>query len=210
MSPEVRIAWMRTSGSSKSWGLDFEFQILSEYEIVFVEKMSSNNESKDSKAQVHDLINRRVRIDVVSVSCAKLQLFEFSTFRFSKFQFLVWKKIWKLFSKFFFAKFFWSWKNIFWKKFLPMSTQNFLRIPKIVLRKPCDEPKHAKTSTLVFFVYLKHRKYPPSDHPRTSSDPGYSGGIRSYGALFFHKTLDKTWIVLQDGVSDWPRVFSGG
>jgi len=86
-------------------------------------------------------------------------------------------------------------KNIFWKKFLPMSTQNFLRIPKIVLRKLCDEPKHAKTSTLVFFVYLKHRKYPPSDHPRTSSDPGYSGGIRSYGALFFTKRSTKPELI---------------
>ena len=76
-----------------------------------------------------------------------------------------------------------------------MSTQNFLRIPKIVLRKPCDEPKHAKTSTLVFFVYLKHRKYPPSDHPRTSSDPGYSGGIRSYGALFFTKRSTKPELI---------------
>ena len=75
-----------------------------------------------------------------------------------------------------------------------MSTQNFLRIPKIVLRKPCDEPKHAKTSTLVF-VYLKHRKYPPSDHPRTSSDPGYSGGIRSYGALFFTKRSTKPELI---------------
>ena len=72
-----------------------------------------------------------------------------------------------------------------------MSTQNFLGIPKIVLRKPCDEPKHTKTSPLCFFVYLKHRKYPPSDHLRTSSDPGYSGGIRSYGALFFTKRSRK-------------------
>ena len=37
-------------------------------------------------------------------------------------------------------------RNIFKKCFLPISTQNFSRIPKIVLRKPCGEPKHAKTS----------------------------------------------------------------
>ena len=104
-------------------------------------------------------------------------------FIFQNFDFLVRKKSENVFDMFFTKKF-WSRNNIFWKKFLPMSTQKFLRIPKIVLRKPCDEPKHAKTSTLVFFVYLKHRKYPPSDHRRTSPDPGYSGGIRSYGALF--------------------------
>ena len=97
----------------------------------------------------------------------------------------------KIFFEIFLRENFLVLKNIFWKKFLPVSTRNFLRIPKIVLRKPCDEPKHAKTSTLVFFVYLKHRKYPPSDHPRTSSDPGYSGGIRSYGALFFTKRSTK-------------------
>ena len=28
---------------------------------------------------------------------------------------------------------------------LPISTQHFPKIPKIILRKPCDEPKHAKT-----------------------------------------------------------------
>ena len=36
-------------------------------------------------------------------------------------------------------------KKYFQKCFLPMSTQNFPKIPKIILRKPCDEPKHAKT-----------------------------------------------------------------
>ena len=36
-------------------------------------------------------------------------------------------------------------KICFEKYVLPISTQNFPKIPKIVLRKPCDEPKHAKT-----------------------------------------------------------------
>ena len=52
-----------------------------------------------------------------------------------------------------------------------------------------------RTLQLYFFVYLKHRKYPPSDHPRTSSDPGYSGGIRSYGALFFTKRSTKPELI---------------
>ena len=73
----------------------------------------------------------------------------------------------KYFSKFFFAKMIWSWKNSFWKKFLPMSTQNFLRIPKIVLRKLCDEPKHAKTSTLVF-LYIWNTG---NTHPVTTPGP---------------------------------------
>ena len=33
-----------------------------------------------------------------------------------------------------------------------MTTQNFLRIPKIILRKLCGEPKHAKTSTIVCLI----------------------------------------------------------
>ena len=41
--------------------------------------------------------------------------------------------------------FFYLEKNISEKYFLPISTQNFPRIPKIVLRKPYDAPKHAKT-----------------------------------------------------------------
>ena len=44
-------------------------------------------------------------------------------------------------------------KKIYFRKiFLPISIQNFPRIPKIVLRKPCEESKHAKTSTIVCLI----------------------------------------------------------
>ena len=57
------------------------------------------------------------------------------------------------------------------------------------------KPAKAGLAPRVNLVYLKHRKYPPSDHPRTSSDPGYSGGIRSYGALFFTKRSTKPELI---------------
>ena len=82
-----------------------------------------------------------------------------------------------IFSKFFFAKIFWCRKNIFWKKFLPVSTQNFLRIPKIVLRKPCDEPKHAKTSTLaLLYIWNTGNTHPvttPGSPPTRATQAGF-------------------------------------
>ena len=48
-----------------------------------------------------------------------------------------------------------------------MPTQNFPRIPKIVLRKPCDDPKHAKTSTRVC-LYIRNRW---GTHQITYSEP---------------------------------------
>ena len=36
-----------------------------------------------------------------------------------------------------------------------MSTQNFLSIPKIILRKLCGEPKHANTSAVVWLFTVK-------------------------------------------------------
>ena len=41
-------------------------------------------------------------------------------------------------------------KNV--EKKISMSNQNLPKIPKIALRKPSDEPKHAKTSTLRVLV----------------------------------------------------------
>ena len=53
----------------------------------------------------------------------------------------------------FFQDFFLVSKKIYFRKiFLPISIQNFPRIPKIVLRKPCEESKHAKTSTIVCLI----------------------------------------------------------
>ena len=53
----------------------------------------------------------------------------------------------------FFQDFFLVLKKIYFRKiFLPISIQNFPRIPKIVLRKPCEESKHAKTSTIVCLI----------------------------------------------------------
>ena len=87
----------------------------------------------------------------------KSKFWKFRNFgRFSKFwNFEIFifcqKKIWKYF--YFFPRFFLVLKKIYFRKiFLPISIQNFLRIPKIVLRKPCDEPKHAKTSTIVCLI----------------------------------------------------------
>ena len=94
-------------------------------------------------------------------------MIKFLNFWFFKISIFCSEKNPKYFSKFFFAKIFWSWKNMFWKKCLPMSTQNFLRIPKIVLRKLCDEPKHAKTSTLVF-LYIWNTG---NTHPVTTPGP---------------------------------------
>ena len=76
----------------------------------------------------------------------------FQNFDFSKFSFFVRKKKLKIFS--FCSKiFFLVLKKIYFRKiFLPISIQNFPRIPKIVLRKPCEESKHAKTSTIVCLI----------------------------------------------------------
>ena len=96
----------------------------------------------------------------------QIQWSKFLIFWFFKISIFWSEKIWHFF-RLIFRDFFWSWKNIYWKKFLPMSTQNFLGIPKIVLRKPCDEPKHAKTSTLVF-LYIWNTG---NTHPVTTPGP---------------------------------------
>ena len=70
---------------------------------------------------------------------------------FQNFDFLSEKNL-KIFFIFFQDCFLVLKKIYFQKIFLPISIQNFLRIPKIVLRKPCDEPKHAKTSTIVCLI----------------------------------------------------------
>ena len=79
------------------------------------------------------------------------EILKLSKFRFFKIFIFCQKKIWKYFS--FFSKIFFVLKKKYFRKiFLPISIQNFPRIPKIVLRKPCDEPKHAKTSTIVCLI----------------------------------------------------------
>ena len=115
----------------------------------------------------------------------------FSKFRFFKI-FIFWsEKIWKYFSIFRSRNFFGR-EKIFSKFFfLPISTQICSKIPKIVLRKPCDEPKHAKTSILVCLHIWNTWDNPPSNLLRTSSDLGSSSGIRSYGSLFFRKCPTK-------------------
>ena len=54
------------------------------------------------------------------------------------------------------------------KRFLPISTQNFPRIPKIVLRKPCDAPKHTKTSDT-------HTHSTSGKNPEKFQKPSFSG-----------------------------------
>ena len=80
------------------------------------------------------------------------QNFEISKISISQnFHFLSEKKTKNIFILF--QDFFLVLKKIYFRKiFLPISIQNFPRIPKIVLRKPCDEPKHAKTSTIVCLI----------------------------------------------------------
>ena len=70
-----------------------------------------------------------------------------------------------------------------------MSIQNFPKIPNIVLRKPCDEPKHAKTPTLVWVPNIRifHSKccletlrlvdplYSTGIGLKKSTNPGYEG-----------------------------------
>ena len=41
-------------------------------------------------------------------------------------------------------------KNVFSEKFFSMSIRNFPKIPKIALRKACDECKHAKNAFAEF------------------------------------------------------------
>ena len=50
------------------------------------------------------------------------------------------------FSPFFFEKNFHLEKNVFSKNVFSMSIRNFPKIPKIALRKSCDECKHAKNA----------------------------------------------------------------
>ena len=77
---------------------------------------------------------------------SNFQLFEFLIFQNFNFCF---EKNLEIFFEFFLHELFLILKNIFWKYFLPVPTKKILRIPKIVVRKSCDEPKHVKTSTLV-------------------------------------------------------------
>ena len=80
------------------------------------------------------------------------QNFEISKISISQnFHFFVRKKKLKIFSVC--SKIFFGLEKIYFRKiFLPISIQNFPRIPKIVLRKPCEESKHAKTSTIVCLI----------------------------------------------------------
>ena len=67
---------------------------------------------------------------------------------FQNFHFLIRKKSENIF--YFFQELFFCLEKIYFRNiFSPMSIQNFFRIPKIILRKPCDEPNYAKTSTIV-------------------------------------------------------------
>ena len=76
---------------------------------------------------------------------------DFQNFEILKFSFFVRKKSENIFI--FFQDLFLVLKKIYFRKiFLPISIQIFPRIPKIVLRKPCEESKHAKTSTIVCLI----------------------------------------------------------
>ena len=61
-----------------------------------------------------------------------------------------------------------------------MTTQNFLRIPKIILRKLCGEPKHAKTSTVVCLFTLKILK----NHQKSRKN-NFSHAWQRHGATDF-------------------------
>ena len=88
--------------------------------------------------------NRNVENFEISRKNRDFEIFDFRNFRNFDFRnFEKSKKIPKfdIFFKDFFRHDFFCLE----KYFLPISTRNFPKIPKIVLRKSCDEPKHAKT-----------------------------------------------------------------
>ena len=111
----------------------------------------------------------------------KFQNFEIPKFWFFKILIFCQKKIWNIF-KFFSRTFFGLEKICFQKIFSPMSIQNFFRIPKIVLRKSCDEPNYAKTSTIVCLYIWNTRII----HLITSSKPPLPWGPQAGSEVMEH------------------------
>ena len=90
-----------------------------------------------------------IEMSKISKFRGKIEILKFSIFDFRNFRNFDFRNFEK--SKksrnliFFFKDFFRHDFFLSWKYFLPISTRKFPKIPKIVLRKSCDEPKHAKT-----------------------------------------------------------------